>query len=938
MLEDVWSAVSGGARQAVFVGGEPGAGKTRLLAEAATVLAEHDVAVLLGTSAAEYGVPYQPFVEMLEHLLAANPPGSLDQVLDDTAGELVRLAPELARHLPEVQAGDEPTDLRREFFDSTAHLLRALTTERPVVLVLDDLQWAAAPTLALLGHVVSNIVDARLLILAAFRTTDPDRSDELAEAIADLYRFEGVRRIDLAGLDTDDIAEYLVREGGATLPAARKSAVMLRDQTGGNPFFLRELWRDLRHRGGLPALRSGRVPAPRSVGDTLERRLAGLSPAVRDVIEVAAVIGDVCEVATVTDASGAEPTRVLAAIDAAAAIGLLEPAADDSGEYAFVHALSRQVVLDRLPRSRLAELHARAAAALEPWGTEPQVVPRLAHHYLHCHFLGYGGPAAHYAAESARLAERSLAFEEAASWFERAAAVPDVDVGQRTELLFSAADNHVRAGGFAQARAIYEQLATSGAPATRLTAAMGYENASWRPGRTGSRPADLLATALEAVELDANDPTYIGALASLGRALAFAGEAVRARQVGERAVDLARRHGDESLQSHALCTSLWHGLAPDQAEIQLARATEVAERSRVVRDPELLGHAALFRSLASYVLGRPDELEASVRELHRAADTSGQPFFGYIAGCVDQGRSFLRGDFAAATRQAEDLVELGEAFGTDDVEGSFGLHKFMIERETGRLESVRSLVSGDEPFRGHWVPGLLALYTELGLEAGMRRTLRHVLATLSDERTASAQWPAEIAFLTEAALALQDRDAIDRLHPYLAQYEGRNLVAGEFVATFGAADRYLARTAALVGDHDRADQLFRSALAMDETMGSVVHITETSLHYGRYLLASGDDARAWPVLDRARELAERIGQMRVLSAVPSRPGDGPDGLSERELEVLRLLATGLSNREIGARLFISGNTAANHVRSILMKTGAANRTQAARYAADHQLT
>jgi DNA-binding NarL/FixJ family response regulator len=76
----------------------------------------------------------------------------------------------------------------------------------------------------------------------------------------------------------------------------------------------------------------------------------------------------------------------------------------------------------------------------------------------------------------------------------------------------------------------------------------------------------------------------------------------------------------------------------------------------------------------------------------------------------------------------------------------------------------------------------------------------------------------------------------------------------------------------------------------------------------------------------------------VLSAVPSRPGDGPDGLTERELEVLRLLATGLSNREIGARLFISGNTAANHVRSILMKTGAANRTQAARYAADHQLT
>lgn len=938
VLEDVWSAVFRGTRQAVFVGGEPGAGKTRLLAEIATVLAEHDVAVLMGTST-DYGLPYQPFVEMLDHLFTTSTPGSLDRLLDDTAAELARLTPHVARHLPEGHRRTEPVgDLRHELFDATAGLFRALATQRPVVLILDDLQWADLPTLALLSHVISTIVDARLLVLAAFRTTAPDRSDHLTTAIADLYRLEGIRRIDLAGLDTDDIAEYLIRVGGTGPSAARGSAPVLRDQTGGNPFFLRELWRDLQHRGGVSALRSGRVRAPRSVGDTLEPRLSGLSATARDVIELAAVIGDSFEVAMLAAGDDAAPIQILAALDAASAIGLIEPVADDTGAYSYVHALSRQAVLDRLSPSRRAELHARAAAALEPRSTEPQVIPQLAHHYLRCQILGYGRQAVHYTTESARLAERGLAFEEAAAWFERGAAVADVDTGERTELLFGAAADHIRAGSFARARAMYEQLATSRDPVTRLRAAVGYEDASWRPGVPGSRQADLLTEALEATALTADDPRYIAALASLGRALTFAGQAAGARRVGTRAIELARRHGDEALQAHALCTSLWHGLAPEHAKIQLERATEVVEHSAAAGDHDLLNPASYFRAMASYTLGRPHELESAIRDYRRTAIGSGEPFVEYIGGCLEQGRSFQRGDLGGAQRQAEQLLELGQAFGTDDAEGSYGLQMFMVQRETGRLESVRGRITGDEAFRGHWVPGLLALYTELGLESGMRRALQQVLATLSEERVAGAQWPAELVFTVEAALALRDTEALDLLQPYLARHQGLNLVTGEFVATFGAADRFLARIASLRGERDRAEQLFRTALAMDEAMGGLVHTAETLVHHGLHLLAGGQESRAWPLLKRARDIAERIGQKRVLRLLPlQRTGAGPAGLTEREVEVLRLLAEGLSNRQIGERLYISANTAANHVRGILMKTGAANRTQAAMYATEHRL-
>ena len=120
-------------------------------------------------------------------------------------------------------------------------------------------------------------------------------------------------------------------------------------------------------------------------------------------------------------------------------------------------------------------------------------------------------------------------------------------------------------------------------------------------------------------------------------------------------------------------------------------------------------------------------------------------------------------------------------------------------------------------------------------------------------------------------------------------------------------------------------------------MGSVVHVTETLARHAMFAACQGRSEEARRLADEARAIAAPIGQARVVELVDSLLTTGPDGLTEREVDVLRLLAEGLSNRAIGQRLYISTNTAANHVRSILIKTGAANRTQAAMYAADHEL-
>jgi DNA-binding CsgD family transcriptional regulator len=938
VMDTVWERVVGGDGQVLLIGGEPGAGKTRLAVEAACALHEQGVAVLVGAATRDAGVPYQPFVEMLDHLFLTAEPGSLTELVTGAPHELRRLSRHVDRHAPDPAAPDQPLgDARHDLFEAVTGLFRRMARDRPLAVILDDLHWVQAPTLALLEHVVHAGQDTPTLVVATFRTTAPDRSDELSARLAELHRLDCVRRIDLGGLETEAIAEFLCHQAGVSPARARAPAAILRDRTGGNPFLLRETWTDLERHGGVSALRGPqRVPA--SVGDTVAARLAGLGDRVREVVELAAVLGDSFDLSTLVRAGVTDRDRSLDAVDEAAAVGLIEPADGSPGRCGFVHSLTRQAILDRLPQARRTALHAVVAQALEADG-DPALAPRIAHHYLAAQVLGHTEPARRFAVVAARQAVHSLAFEEAAVWFERAASLPDTAEGVRVELSFEAAANHVGAGDFARARTIYARLTGASDPLVRLRAAMGLEEASSRPGLTDTRAADLLDSAIADCGLAGDDVLRARALGSLGRALAFAGRTDEARAVGSTAIEVARRTGDRPALVHALKTSLWHGLTPGMAAVQLARTAELAGACTEASDRETRSMASFFRAVVSYLAGRPDDLTEAVDGLRRAAEAIRQPWHTYFAGCLAQGMAFLDGDFAQAEQRATIALEIGETFGVDTTDGSYGVQMFMIRRETGRLDVARRHLTGRETFAGHWVPGLLALYTELGLTEGSRRALNRLLDGNLEARTAVAHWPIELAFMTDGAIALGDLDAAAVLGPYLASYSGMNLGGGQLVALFGSADRYLARVAALRGDLEDAERHFVAALAMDRRMGSVVHTAETLAEHALALHAlGGDPALARNLADRARALAGPIGQERVLRRLaPLDDSAAPANLTAREVEVIELVARGLSNREIGARLFISTNTAANHVRSILMKTGATNRTQAARFATEHEL-
>ncbi len=939
-FEDAWAAVTAGRRQVVFIGGEPGSGKTRLLAEVAVRLRDEGAAVLLGSCMKELGPPYQPFAEPIRTLHDAIDAGELGESLGGAKLDALvhRLAAVGGR--PRATSPDAEREYQREVYDAVVEALRLAAAGRPVVLALEDLHWAGPTALHLLSHLVERTSDERLLVVATYRSTAPDRSGPLVHTVAQLYRLDGVQRVDLAGLDTEDVARFLADKADVTRLRARVPAAILRDQTGGNPFFLREVWRDLEARGGLAALRSGSFAAPESVRDTLHGRLERMSEPHRQVLELAAVIGEEFELSTLIAAGEWTPVTTLAAIDEAVAFGLLEPSPRVGGEHRFPHAVARQTVLELMPSARRVQEHARVAEALEAAAGDPPV-QRLAHHYANARLLGHTDKALHYLLASARSADSSLAHQEAAGWYEQAAGLAQ-DPAARDEHRLAAAHSHLLGGDFAHARDLYEQVSSGPVLRTRVLAALGYEAASWRPGRPGHRAVELLTAVLGQMQHDESDPVYVQALASLGRALAFTGATDEAGAVGGRAVALARGIGDDRLLADCLQASLWLGLRPQDAPAKLARATELSVLADRIGDLGHLGPAAYFRGVVSYLSGDPTGVEAARQDLLRSARGTGQEFYSYMAGCLEYGRQLAAGQFETAEQTCAALLELGDSFGTDDTEGSYGLQVFMVRRETGALQQVRHLVSGDEGPTDHWAPGLLSLYTELGLHRPAARLLAWLMNEDLGLYESSAQWPAVLGFLTEAALALEDRPTLERLRPMLAEYAGTNLVAGQFVAVFGSADRYLGSVDSVLGRGD-PEAWFGAAEEMDSRMGATAHLALTLAAWAGHLhRVRAPGQRAFEMAGRAIELAEPLGQHRVLSSLSrweekAVPAAAPDGLTPRETQVLLLVGVGLSNRAIARRLAISENTAANHVRSILAKTRSGNRTEAAHYASSHGL-
>jgi len=1014
-LDRAWVEAQLGVLQLVLVCGGAGAGKSRLVCEAANTFHRQGAAVLAGGCNADFARPYDPVAEPVRVLLPWTAQGHI-QLGDEVAAQA-----DVVDRLRVVAGGESggPFPSTRLLFDAVSRLIVAATAPRPLVVVLEDLQWAAESGSRLVVHLAEAVTDVPLLVLATLRTTGSTSDDP--PALAGLYRLPGVHRLDLEALQTDDVADYLQRGHGVPPAVATAQAAALRERTGGNPFLLREVCRSW-----PPGGRPGQVtPAPASVQATVLARCADLGPGALEVLRLAAVLGHQVSAAELgwclaepdgsDDHPGSDPastgdspdtgaaqgpdltadharrgglagvdSRALTGIDAAIGAGLLEKVPARDGAYRFLHALTRQSVLGAVPELDLARLHARVAVALEarlPAG--PGAALRLAHYYLGATDLGYVGAATRHLKSAAADAEHRSAFADAATLFERAA---HLRWGrERDDLQLEAARCHLRAGRFARARELTEGLARgTGDPLARVRAATAYEEASWRSGEPGQGSVHLLSEALAADvpgdELGAADGWHVLAIASLARAHAYAADPAAADRCIEQALALARPLGDRDVLAEVLERAVQLDMRPRALQRRLALAEELV--ALLPNNAELATHgaAAARRCMDAYIAGDPSGLRHARTDVARVARVTTEPVWAWTLSMHTYARDLAAGDLTAAAAAAEASREYAAGFeDVDRSSGVWGLQIYLVQRELDALDAARPLVANTGETAGFWPHAALALATELGMTDLVARLTDQILGDDLDKAELSATWPAVLAFLGDAIAFLGDTRRARSLLPRARAYSGLNLLGAEFVAPLGSADRTIGQIESVLGLAS-AEESFDAALAMDRHMNAPLHEATTMTEHAAHRRRRGappTDVEA--VAGPARDLARSHGWRRLLRRVgpasdesDSAPGSttgesglttldddpggttrsagGPAGrpavttasalidpLTSREMQVLTLVAQGLRNRDIARALVISEYTAANHVRSILMKTGSANRTQAARFATIHAL-
>jgi DNA-binding CsgD family transcriptional regulator len=956
LLRKLWSDARAEGRRVALVGGEPGCGKTRLAWELAGRAAGDGAAVLYGACDAHLTSPYQPFVEALTHLVDHLDPAALRAAAGPRAGELARLLPDLPRHLPDLPAPFEgdPGSQRHRLHSAVLDLLVGVCRARPVLLVLDDVHWADTQTLRMLEHLARAAGDAPLLVVATYREDELDAAAGLAATMAELHRQAGIERIALAGLGVAAVEQLVVGLGAG--PGSGPLAGALCDLTAGNVFLVGELWRHLAETGALAEDEGGwvlvgdpeHVATPESVRHVVGQRLERLAPATVELLELAAVLGRAAELPLLRRAGGRGDAELIDALDEATRAGVLEVLPGPPVTHRFRHELLRRAVADRLSPLRRAALHQRVAEAMQELvpARDVRAAADLAYHWTEATPVTGPEPAVAASLRAADLELEALAFDDAARLLHSALALGVEDPAQRSAVEYELGDAQHRTGNTEAAIDSFARSADlareCGDDEAFARAAVAFEEACWRPGIVDRRALELLTEA--ASRLDPDDTALrVGVLACLGSALAIDGQHEAGGACWEEAVAMARRVGDRRALAAALFRGLWARGTRSSQEVLVA-LTEASALAEEVGDFDLrseVGGFCIRLLIELYDLGGAKREQAHIRA---AIGRAGQPFYRHVHDLYNTCLAICDGRFDEAEESAERAVELSRQLGgARDTTAVYGIQMFTIRREQGRLDEIAPIVRLAAPGGlGTWVPAAAALFAGLRMVDEARTELERACA---DGFAAVAPGPLRLAalgFLADACEVVGDPRLARLVYEELLPFEGRNTIAGEAVICYGAVDRFLGSLARAAGDVSAAERHLERALALNERFGAPTWLAHTRFELARLLLERGDGARGRALLDAATAAVQRLGLVALGERIaalraPRVAAALPDGLSARELDVLRLLAEGRSNREIGTLLSISQHTAANHVRSILFKTRCGNRTEAAAYAHRHAL-
>ena len=970
----------------MFLAGEPGIGKTWLLERVADRWYSRGATVLRGDAVDAEGMPpYLLFLEALGTHIRRTPADVLRGQAGDGARTLATILPELELKLVDLPRGMQlpPEQARLRLYEAVSEFLLAIAATAPVVLLMDDLQWADSATLDLLIHVARRTRSAPMLFVGAYRPGEAEENPAFHRTAAELARQRLLLSRAVEPLPEDDITAlaetYL--QGHIRMDIARH----LMDQSEGNPFVAEELlrawietgaliqqeqdWRlarsNFRGWDGVRGTLEGSAERPaenRGVGlpqdllppgilATVRQRIGRLSGEVVQALRTAAIIGRTFDVSLLAQVMNQAPEVVEKLVLVAARAHLVREV--HPGAFRFLHDTIRESLYQQVGSTERLHRHEAIGRALEAeqLANTSQRVAELAFHFARSADTARG---ASYSRQAAERAFAEYAFREAMTHCQAALQLLADDDPSRGELLLRYADSALLAeaqdeaqSAYAEARQWFEER---GHRASAAMAAHGEGLVYLR-----QEALDRAQRALEAARRllgDASNPELVRILIDLSDLLGSSlNDYKTGRQLAQCALGMARELSDRRLEASALRTAgrlhvlnkeLSQGMPMlEEALDLLLSEDDVANAAECCA---ALANAYHWSGHSRRSLALTEQRVALAQRAHDLYQLRHVYSWGIFMGTV-------LGEWPTAetmfTRQLPIVERLLGQEPTAFLQVCRGFYLY----HRGRYAEARDwLARGLTVYRAFgtdslaWHLGLLGLTdTAIGDFRAARRCLDEQEELIAALPAQNVQRGCALVIMANTAAAMRDRERAERYYPLLEVFSGLHF--------WFLVDRGLAALALCLGDYGRAVNHLEAAHATTRHAGLLPELARTLVLQAELALQQGgrgsaqlarehlaEATKIFSDLDMGPELA---GARELLRRLPTQPGatrpSFPAGLSAREAAVLRLVAAGKSNREIAEQLALSEKTVANHLTSILNKTGTENRTAATAFAVRHGL-
>ena len=956
----------------IFLVGEGGVGKTRVAKALAEVAARRGWSVASGQAyPVETGVPYALFSDAFLPIIRKFDASALQVLTRGGSAELLQLFPALAQGAaPDRAPGrGDPSELKARLLWNFSQFVGRLAAKQPLLVVLENLQWADASSLELLHFTARQIGKDKVLVLCSYAEEDRDRNPTLRTTETSLVSLGVARSQRLEPLSRASTEELVQQLFGVERSATREFTALLYGWTRGNPFFVEETLKALVESGKLHQ-RDGtwlgweiaELNLPRSIRDAVVERMDRLSADARQVANLAAVIGTRASYEALLSVAALPEDRLLGALDELRRQRILVEGPEGEGIcYDFAHPILRDTLYNELGRARARVLHAAVAQALESFygPRAAENADELAYHFARADARSLAPKAVKYLAAAGARALAHSANREAANYLSSAldlldrgdaAADAGADAGALVEDLARARQ---RLGEYDAALRLWERAKAaaeaSGDPAriARIERRIGL--ASYWSG-SFTEALERYDAGLEAARRAADEGLYARLQLAKGMCLQGIGRAREAREEVQGALAIAERLGDKALLGRVhrglMLLYVWAGPA-DLAREHGARAIALADESG---DKLVSWSAHWAMAMLEGLTGNAPAISEHVAEANRLADELRSPVLRLWSAEVEIEYLSGIGDWDAGIALGERTIALARTLRQRALlprllvwTGNIYLGRGDLERAKKYFDEAWALSGAGEavgrPFDVHTVvpahTGMASYYLAI---QDYRKAIRIGEQGLAiADRTGDVVWAIHrlLPAIGEAALWLADFPRAERMGERIRR-ESERFGQKLGLAWADACDALVAMLKPPT-DAERAIRLMRNAADELDAIPFVEHGARMRRQLARLLMNAGDREGATRELRRVHDVFARLGadrelnltreQLRELGARPPARvlNAGVGALTGREVDIARLVAERKSNKEIGKALGISPRTVSTHLSNIFGKLNVGSR-------------